>query len=121
MIEIDGKRFLTDPMWSKRATPVRPFGPVRFFDAPLMLEQIPEIDGVIISHDHFDHLDCATIIKLGKTGVMFYVPLGVGHLLESWGISKFPLERIIHSSLRRHGIFPAGAYSTGTAPYGAHG
>ncbi len=94
LIEIDGKRFLTDPMWSKRATPVRPFGPVRFFDSPLMLEQIPKIDGVIISHDHFDHLDCATITKLGKTGVMFYVPLGVGHLLESWGISNGQIKEL---------------------------
>jgi L-ascorbate metabolism protein UlaG (beta-lactamase superfamily) len=88
LIEIDGKRFLTDPVWSKRATPVRPFGPVRFFDPPIALEDIPKIDGIIISHDHFDHLDCATIQKLGKTGVTFYAPLGVGQHLEAWGISN---------------------------------
>ncbi len=94
LIEIDGKRFLTDPIWSKRASPVGPFGPVRFFEPPITLAQIPQIDGVIISHDHFDHLDRATITKLGKTGAIFYAPLGVGHHLESWGIPNGQIKEM---------------------------
>ncbi|PKN19532.1 MAG: MBL fold metallo-hydrolase [Deltaproteobacteria bacterium HGW-Deltaproteobacteria-6] len=86
LIEIDGKRFLTDPMWSKRASPFSFAGPSRFFDPPLALDKLPKIDGVIISHDHYDHLDEATIIKLGKQGINFYMPLGVGEYLEEWGI-----------------------------------
>lgn len=85
-IEIDGKRFLTDPVWSKRASPFTFAGPSRFFDPPLSLEELPEIDGVIISHDHYDHLDRSTIIKLGRRALHFYLPLGVGKYLKQWGI-----------------------------------
>lgn len=88
LIEIDGKRFLTDPIWSKRASPIFFAGPVRFFDPPIRLEELPGLDGVIISHDHYDHLDEATIKKLGKLGVPFYMPLGVGEHLEKWKIPK---------------------------------
>jgi len=86
LLEIDGKRFITDPMLSSRASPGGPFGPARFFESPMKADQMPKIDGVIISHDHFDHLDRPTIKELGRTGVMFYVPLGVGHYLDSWDI-----------------------------------
>lgn len=86
LIEIDGKRFLTDPMWGKRASPFSFAGPSRFFDPPLELDKLPNIDGVIISHDHYDHLDKTTIIRLGKRGIHFYMPLGVGEYLEEWGI-----------------------------------
>lgn len=86
LIEIDGKRFLTDPMWSKRASPLSFAGPSRFFEPPVDLDKLPNIDGVIISHDHYDHLDETTIIKLGKLGIHFYMPLGVGEYFENWGI-----------------------------------
>ncbi|MCG6537156.1 MAG: MBL fold metallo-hydrolase [Syntrophales bacterium LBB04] len=60
--------------------------PSRFFDLPLELDKLLKIDGVIISHGHYDHLDKTTIIKLGQRGVNFYVPLGVGEYLEDRGI-----------------------------------
>ncbi len=88
LIEIDGKHFITDPMWSKRASPVLFTGPSRFFEPPLKLEELPHIDGVIISHDHYDHLDDTTVKMLGKTGVNFYMPLGVGKYFYEWGIRK---------------------------------
>ncbi|MBT7891612.1 MAG: hypothetical protein HN580_21530, partial [Deltaproteobacteria bacterium] len=94
LIEIDGKRFLTDPMWSKRASPVGFAGPARFFPPPLTLEQLPKLDGVIISHDHLDHLDSATVQKLASTDVMFYTPLGVGRHLTSWGISETRIKEL---------------------------
>lgn len=91
LIEIGGKRFLTDPIWSRRCSPVAAVGPARFFSVPLMLEDLPRLDGVIISHDHYDHLDEATIRKLGSRDLDFYVPAGVGRHLRQWGISP---ERI---------------------------
>ena len=91
LIEIDGKRFLTDPMWSRRASPFKAIGPARFFKVPIELGDLPPLDGIIISHDHYDHLDEATIRKLKKRNVPFYTPLGVGKHLYKWGIPK---ERI---------------------------
>lgn len=88
LIEIDGKRILTDPVWVKRASPVQFFGPERFFPAPIALADLPPIDAIIISHDHFDHLDEATVKTLGKKSIPFFCSLGVGKILENWGISK---------------------------------
>jgi len=88
LIEIDGKRFLTDPVWVKRASPAQFFGPERFFPAPVALNDLPPIDAIIISHDHYDHLDEATVKILGKRSIPFFCSLGVGKILENWGISK---------------------------------
>ncbi|TAL33278.1 MAG: MBL fold metallo-hydrolase [Spirochaetes bacterium] len=92
IIKIDGKIFLTDPMWSERASPVSFMGPARFFNPPFPLEALPPLDGVIISHDHYDHLDRDTVTRLAATGVVFYTPLAVGEILRSWGI---PGERVV--------------------------
>ncbi|MBT3232024.1 MAG: MBL fold metallo-hydrolase [Calditrichaeota bacterium] len=88
LIEIGGKRILTDPVWSKRCSPFSFAGPARFFDPPIALANLPKIDVVLISHDHYDHLDKMVVTVLAKTGVQFYVPLGVGAHLEKWGIDK---------------------------------
>jgi len=92
LIEIDGRRVLTDPIWSERASPVTFAGPKRFHDPPLALDQLPQIHAVIISHDHYDHLDEPTIKALSKQAVSFYVPLGVGAHLRDWGV---PDARVI--------------------------
>lgn len=86
LIEIDGKRILTDPIWSERCSPSTLFGPVRFHSPPIPLDELPQIDIVLISHDHYDHLDKETVISLSKTGTLFVVPLGVGSHLENWKI-----------------------------------
>ncbi len=88
LIEIDGKRILTDPVWSERCSPSTLFGPKRFFPAPIPLKQLPPLDAVLISHDHYDHLDKNAVCTLAKTGVEFFVPLGVGAHLEKWGIDN---------------------------------
>ena len=75
LIEIDGVTILTDPIWGKRASPSRIVGPKRFHDPPLTLQELPkDLDAVIISHDHYDHLDYPTIVELKERGVPFFVP-----------------------------------------------
>ena len=86
LLEIDGLRVMTDPVWSERVSPSSLAGPKRFFEPPIALDELPSIDAVVISHDHYDHLDMATIKALGARGSLFLVPLGVGAHLERWGI-----------------------------------
>jgi L-ascorbate metabolism protein UlaG (beta-lactamase superfamily) len=88
LIEIDGVRVLTDPIWSERASPSQWVGPHRFHPPPLPLSDFPAVDAVIVSHEHFDHLDMATMRALGARGIPFHVPLGIGSHLESWGIPR---------------------------------
>ncbi|MET0594926.1 MAG: MBL fold metallo-hydrolase [Polyangiaceae bacterium] len=88
LIEIDGATILTDPNWSERASPSRWVGPRRFHPPPLALADLPHIDAVIVSHEHFDHLDMATMQALAPRGVAFHVPLGIGAHLESWGVPR---------------------------------
>ena len=91
LLEIDGLRVLTDPVWSARVSPASFAGPKRFFDPPIALGELPPVDAILISHDHYDHLDMATAKALGAGGAAFLVPLGVGAHLEAWGV---PGERI---------------------------
>ncbi|MCB1303016.1 MAG: MBL fold metallo-hydrolase [Leptospiraceae bacterium] len=93
LLELDGKKILLDPVWGQRVSPVGFAGPQRFYAPPMPLEELSrlQIDAVVISHDHYDHLDYPTIMALAKTETIFIVPLGVGSHLEYWGISK---ERI---------------------------
>lgn len=92
LIEIDGHRVLTDPVWGTRASPFRLLGPKRFQPVPLRLRQMPEVDVVVISHDHYDHLDYPTIRALAKhSAVPFVTSLGVGAHLQAWGVAA---ERI---------------------------
>ncbi|WP_052695236.1 MBL fold metallo-hydrolase [Hymenobacter sp. AT01-02] len=93
LIEIDGKRFLTDPVWRLRASPVA-LGPKRFFAPPLPLAELPMLDGVLLSHDHYDHLDKEAIRNLGRTGVAFFCPLGVGGHLRRWGIAAAQITEL---------------------------
>jgi L-ascorbate metabolism protein UlaG (beta-lactamase superfamily) len=86
LIEIDGKRILTDPVWSERASFLSFMGPKRFFDAPLALNELPPLDAVIISHDHYDHLDKETIKHFAGTTIPFFCSLGVSQYLEKWGL-----------------------------------
>jgi L-ascorbate metabolism protein UlaG (beta-lactamase superfamily) len=86
LVEIDGARVLLDPVWSDRTSPISWVGPKRFSSTPLALEDLPVIDVVLISHDHFDHLDKSTVTKLAKGGVKFIVPLGVGARMQGWDI-----------------------------------
>jgi L-ascorbate metabolism protein UlaG (beta-lactamase superfamily) len=91
LVEIGGMRVLTDPMFSERASPFGFAGPTRFFPPPLPMAELPHIDAVVISHDHYDHLDMASVRMLAKGGTVFVVPLGIGARLEGWGV---PVARI---------------------------
>lgn len=86
MIEIDGKRLLLDPMMGDIASPISFIGPRRFSRLPVSVEALPRIDAVLISHDHYDHLDYGSIQKLAEKTSHFYVALGVGAHLERWGV-----------------------------------
>jgi len=93
LIEIDGKLVLTDPMFGKRASPFSFTGPKRFAaDAPVTAEQLPFIDVVLVSHDHYDHLDYDSILALKEKVGRFLVPLGVGGHLRRWGVDE---EKIV--------------------------
>jgi len=87
LIEIDGRRILTDPVWSERASFLSFIGPKRFFDAPLALSDLPPLDAVLISHDHYDHLDKETIKFFASSTIPFFCSLGVRQYLEDWGIN----------------------------------
>ena len=91
LIEIDGLRVLTDPVWGPRASPSRIAGPKRFQPVPVRLSKMPPIDLVLVSHDHYDHLDYPTIKELAHMNVPFVTSLGVGAHLEAFGV---PPERI---------------------------
>lgn len=90
LVEIDGVRVLVDPVWSERVTPLL-VGPKRWFKPLLPLETLRDVDAVVISHDHYDHLDMPTIRAMRDWKTRFVVPLGIGAHLERWGI---PAERI---------------------------
>ena len=92
LIEIDGWRVLTDPVWGPRASPSRFLGPKRFQPVPVELRALPPLDAVVISHDHYDHLDYSTVRQMRKSAVPIVTSLGVGAHLESFGIAR---ERIV--------------------------
>jgi L-ascorbate metabolism protein UlaG (beta-lactamase superfamily) len=87
LIEMDGYRVLTDPVWGPRASPSRIVGPKRFQPVPISLRALPPVDVVAISHDHYDHLDYPTIRELARRDVPFVTSLGVGAHLEAWGVA----------------------------------
>jgi L-ascorbate metabolism protein UlaG (beta-lactamase superfamily) len=87
LIAVDGKKILVDPVLEKRASPFSMIGPRRFHPTPATAKGLPPIDVVLITHDHYDHLEEPTIKQLDSKTSLFLVPLGIGELLEDWGIS----------------------------------
>ncbi|MFJ6770938.1 MBL fold metallo-hydrolase [Kitasatospora sp. NPDC091257] len=93
LVEIEGFRVLLDPIWSDRCSPAAHVGPKRLHPVPVELEELPQVDAVLISHDHYDHLDMATVKRLVRSqSAPFAVPLGIGAHLRRWGV---PEHRII--------------------------
>lgn len=92
LLDIDGTRILTDPVWGDRASPLSWAGPRRWYPSPIPLEDLPKPDAVAISHDHYDHLDRRTILRMKEWDTRFIVPLGVGGRLIAWGV---PAARVV--------------------------
>ncbi len=87
LLQQPGVHILTDPIWSERASPLRSIGPRRRREPGVRWEDLPRIDVVLLSHNHYDHLDLATLQRLAEFGQsQFVVPTGVGRLLRSRGI-----------------------------------
>ncbi|MCX4176043.1 MULTISPECIES: MBL fold metallo-hydrolase [Paraburkholderia] len=86
LLKLRGQFWLTDPVFAERASPFRRFGPKRFHAPPIALEDLPQLRGVILSHDHYDHLDRETVLALAAKTSVFLTPLGVGDRLIEWGI-----------------------------------
>lgn len=113
LIEIDGVRILTDPVWGPRASPARFAGPKRFQPAPVRLRAMPPVDLVLVSHDHYDHLDYPTIRVLAKSDVPFVTSLGVGAHLEAFGVQP---ERITELDWWESHPLPGTQVSVSAAP-----
>ena len=105
LVEIDGRRVLTDPIWSERCSPSTLVGPKRLHEVPIALADLPHVDAVVISHDHYDHLDMPTIRFLASRGTMFYVPLGVGAHLARWNVPPMQIHDLAwNESATIHGL-----------------
>jgi L-ascorbate metabolism protein UlaG (beta-lactamase superfamily) len=113
LLEIDGYRVLTDPVWGERVSPVSFAGPKRFQPVPVAVAALPPLDVVVISHDHYDHLDYPTILALAKTNVPFVTALGIGAHLEAWGV---PAARITELDWWESWRLPAGDLTVTAAP-----
>jgi L-ascorbate metabolism protein UlaG (beta-lactamase superfamily) len=92
LLKLRGKYWLIDPMFGVRASPVGFAGPKRFQPTPLALADVPPIEGVILSHDHYDHLDVGTIEGLRDRVTRYFVPLGVGARLREMGVAADRIE-----------------------------
>ncbi|WP_030346836.1 MBL fold metallo-hydrolase [Streptomyces sp. NRRL S-1022] len=105
LAEIDGHRVLFDPVWGERCSPFPFAGPKRLHPVPLPLAALGPVDVVVISHDHYDHLDLPSIRALADTDTLFAVPLGVGAHLEHWGVPADRLRELDwHESTRTGGL-----------------
>jgi L-ascorbate metabolism protein UlaG (beta-lactamase superfamily) len=113
LLEIDGLRVLTDPVWGERASPVGFAGPKRFQPVPVPVAALPPLDAVIVSHDHYDHLDYSTILELVPVDVPFYTSLGVGAHLQAWGV---PPQRITELDWWESARLPGGDLRLTAAP-----
>ncbi|MGY2005045.1 MBL fold metallo-hydrolase [Blastococcus sp. SYSU DS1024] len=93
LLEVDGRRVLLDPVWGHRVSPSPIIGPTRLHEPPMALDELPPVDAVLISHDHYDHLDLPTVRTLLRTQrAPWVVPLGIGEHLRKWGV---PEDRIV--------------------------
>ncbi|MET0311721.1 MAG: MBL fold metallo-hydrolase [Burkholderiaceae bacterium] len=92
LLKLRGRYWLIDPVFSERVSPVQFLGPKRFHPTPLPLAELPPIEGLILSHDHYDHLDTATIEYLKEQVTRYFVPLGVGARLVGMGVAASRIQ-----------------------------
>ncbi len=95
LLEIEGKNILLDPMLGETPSPVPFMGAKRYSKSlPIEIEKLPKIDAVILSHDHYDHLDYGSILKLKEKVGEFYMPLGVGAHMKEWGVDEEKIHEL---------------------------
>ena len=94
LLKLRDRFWITDPVFAERASPVQWAGPKRFHQPPISLDQLPPIEAVILSHDHYDHLDYHAVRKLADKAKYFLTPLGVGDTLINWGIDASKIRQL---------------------------
>ncbi len=94
LLKLRGEFWLTDPVFSKRASPFQWIGPKRFHQPPISIAELPPIKGVILSHNHYDHLDYAAVMQLKDKVEHFVAPLGVGDTLIKWGVPAGKVQQL---------------------------
>lgn len=94
LLKLNDAFWITDPMFSERASPIQWAGPQRFHQPPITIEDLPPIKAVIISHDHYDHLDQDSIMKLAAKAEHFLTPLGVGDIIVGWGVPSSKVKQL---------------------------
>lgn len=95
LLEIAGQNILIDPMLGPSPSPHPMLGGKRFSTTlPIYAEALPAIDAVIFSHDHYDHLDYGSVMKLKDKVAKFYTPLGLGAHLKSWGVAEEKIHEL---------------------------
>jgi N-acyl-phosphatidylethanolamine-hydrolysing phospholipase D len=87
LVQMDGVTFVTDPIWSERASPLSFAGPARYVPPGVALDALPPIDFAVVSHSHYDHADVPTLVQLARRGTRILVPLRLGALLREAGIT----------------------------------
>jgi L-ascorbate metabolism protein UlaG (beta-lactamase superfamily) len=92
LLKLRGAWWLIDPVFGERASPVTWAGPKRFHASPVALADLPPIAGLVLSHDHYDHLDVSTIAVLKERVQRYFVPLGVGARLRDFGVAADRIE-----------------------------
>ena len=92
LVRMDGATFLTDPMFSRRASPLSFAGPRRLVPPGVAIDALPKVDFALVSHDHYDHLDLPSVRALARRGVRFVVPSGVGEIVRRAGGEVAELE-----------------------------
>ena len=94
LVKLRGGWWITDPVFAERASPVQWMGPKRFHAPPIALRDLPPLRGVLLSHDHYDHLDRAAIAHLATLADHFLTPLGVGDRLIEWGVDPARVRQL---------------------------
>lgn len=94
LFKLRGGWWVTDPVFCERASPFQQFGPKRFHAPPLRVEELPPLRGVLLTHDHYDHLDFSTIRALAPRAEHFIAPLGVGDRAIGWGVPRAKVRQL---------------------------